>query len=460
MFNRTKIVLTIGSLASLFLLGCQSTQTQIPPSITVSPSPQTTPTISPSPIISPGTVKDGVVIHSSSNRIAGPIQALLSNGNNPLLLWQEYDSNLSSVINQGKWLESSSQVPFQFSADRIFKMHALMHSVKNEHLMVWNELSSDPIGFGNPKPLYSMLMNTAGKYVPTGVGSYTLHDLSLNEKGDGHMVVSNEKESTSAQTLIYLIPVQNNTVQIKAIDYTKVMNYAEQVKQQEAALQSVFTIPGNFKGLDVVLAAKIQATGEGLIIWRDLTRSVVKSVQVKNFKPVPASEQVLSVNFESFRPPQGNVPQVVLKIENGNGYMAWPENNTLRFITVKNNQIQPETQSLPLPTNLTCTPLNGGLTAPAWDLDLDREGNGVASWTDGERKQIQIQRVQSFKFVSEPHTLGSPENLNICMTKISPLKDNDFLVAALSTSCADNTCTSTNREQKQMIWSQKIEIKN
>lgn len=446
MFNRTKIVIQLGSLASLFLLGCQSAQPQLPPPITTLPT------------ASPGTVKDDVVIHASSNRIAGPIQALLRHNNNSLLLWQEYDNNLSSITHQGKWLNSSSEAPFEFSADRTFNMHALMHSVKNEHLMVWNELSSDPIGFGNPKPLYSMLVNTAKKYVPTRIGSYTLHDLSVNEKGDGHIVVSNEKEGDSSQTLLYLIPVQNHIIQIKAIDGANVMNYAAQVKQQETALQSVFSIPGNFKGMDVVLAAKVQATGEGLIVWRDITASVVKSIQVKNFKSVPASEQVLAINFEAFKPPQGNVPQVALNIENGNGYMAWPENNTLRLIRVRNNQIQAETQSLPLQTNLTCTPLNGGLTAPAWDLNMDPDGNGVASWTDSERKQTQIQRVQSFKFVSEPRTLVSPENLNICMTKVSPLDENNVMVAGLSTSCADNTCTTTNREQKQMIWSQKIKI--
>jgi hypothetical protein len=444
MFNGTKVVLTLASLASLFLLACQSDPARLRPVSTASSKPA---------------AGDDVVIHASSKRIAGPIQALLSNGDNALLLWQAYDDNSSAVMNQGKWLESS-QAPFQFDADRPFTMHALMHGVKNEGLVVWNELSSDDIGFGNPKALYSMRLNTAGTYAPTRVGSYTLHDLSLNEKGDGHMVVSNEKDSVSAQTQIYLIPVQSNTVQIKAIDDANVMKYAEQVKQQEAALPSVFTISGNFKGMDVVLAAKIQSTGDGLIIWRDLVDSVavVKSIQVKNFKAISASEQVLPVNGESFRPPQGDVPQLVLKIENGNGYMAWPENNTLRLMRVENNQTQPETQSLPLPTNLTCTPLNGGLTAPAWHVKMDKDGNGVASWTDGKRQQMQIQRIQNFKFVSDPQILYSPEHLNICMTKVSPLKANDVWVAALSTSCPDNTCTAS-EEQEQVIWSQKVRLK-
>lgn len=457
MLNRTKITATVSLV--LLLIACQRIPIITKPLATASPMLVPSSSASSSSVPSAGPEDNRLIIHASNTQIVSPIQALISNNNTSLLMWQEQAENSNTIINHGRWLNSSAKA-FQFNAGSVFDMNAFSHgNTLNTGLLVWNVLIPDSIGFGNPKALQSLEFNNGSVSSVRQIGSFTLHDLSLNEAGNGYLVVSNEKERLASQTNVYLIPVQNHNIQIKAIDYSNLADYNEQVRQQESSLQTVYTMPGNFRGADMVLAAKITATGEGLIIWRDLEGSAVKVVQIKNFKAVSSSEKLVPVNFESFLPARLDVPQVLLKLENENGYMAWPSNNQLHFLEIKNNAFLADSKSISLPTQMTCTPLAGAKTAPAWDLDVDVKGNGIVSWTEANRKQVQIRRIQNFQFASETHFLTSPEALDVCMTKVRDLGQNEVLIAGLSASCSDNICNNVDRDSKRIIWSQKLNMK-
>jgi hypothetical protein len=275
-----------------------------------------------------------------------------------------------------------------------------------------------PVGRTSTFPVYNgsllslLLPNMEDKISSKNVGLYQILNITRKSQGKVSLLLCREYYSAPdglSQPAVFVLDLSESE-DLSAVSPRLVKEFA------------------NMRG-PIFIGGSLDFNGNGLILWRK--EEQVYFQRFTNFKPVD-NEQKLEVGL------QDSKENLFMQISDGSGYIAWPGEDGLQILPIKENLIQASLKKelkLPVKVNYVDQPSQNG-AARSWDLQMSPQGQGMAVWVTSDFKQAYYQKIEDFRFVGTPQAIpNSTDGLQFGMLRLSANPEGPKIVAGLDTSC-------------------------
>ncbi|PKL77678.1 MAG: hypothetical protein CVV27_04855 [Candidatus Melainabacteria bacterium HGW-Melainabacteria-1] len=299
--------------------------------------------------------------------------------------------------------------------------------------LAWNQYGSNDIGTFNSPPALSTarIINfqlwdwATRQHFTTG----TLYDLNSEA-----LLMSQERSRTAQDP-----PRGTGETLIQQVPLTEGLPVLPNQKP-------VAGLPEFYAGAVTVLAAQMDSSGKGLLVYKDVSsRSRVVWKSIENFKASDVSQDLPELPINT------RMDRTRLNLVNGNGYLQWEERH---FIPIENYRLQPARK---VSLSYANSDIDGLIRA---DVSLNTQGTGLVAWPWRDKASgqplVYVQKIENFVEVDRPYVMRwSETSTEVRDVKVSVNTQGDGYLAGLSLVC--ETGTSCDVRLGRQIWVRRIE---
>ncbi|PKL78682.1 MAG: hypothetical protein CVV27_02980 [Candidatus Melainabacteria bacterium HGW-Melainabacteria-1] len=332
------------------------------------------------------------------------------------------------------------------------EINGLQHRMgpAGQHLLAWSTDDLYVAGWPLSPSLWSAGLSAQSDAAAVQHGYYRVKQLSVNDQGMGHLIVTLEYERGGPSfasvyrergSRILRIPVADWKVQLQPLESGVWKTRFE----QEDSLQTIMRFSPIAVRSPFIRAVAVDENGSGLVVYQDEdTTQIVWSV-IEAFN-VSAVKNSLKIHQD-----MNNIPyDFRLSLDQGQGYLSWAYltamSSSLHFLPVLQGKIQVDSEK-----TLPHAPL---------DYSLQTNGTGLMVWNELVRGHpvLKIQKLESFALADRPYVMTWPDKgIEVISAKIGLNGQGDGLLSFATVSCtwSDTGCVELARLDRS-IWARKI----